>query len=324
MANDNVLVEVKNLYKHFPISGGVFGRTVATVKAVDGVSFSIRKGEALGLVGESGSGKTTVGRTILRLIEPTKGKIIYNGIDISTLSRGKLRPMRKHMQIIFQDPFGSLNPRMTVGEMLGEPMEIHAVARGKEKDRKVQELLELVGLRGEHARRYPHEFSGGQRQRVGIARALALNPAFIVADEPVSALDVSIQAQIINLLIDLQSKFNLTFLFIAHDLGVVKRMCDSIAVMYLGNIMEHAENDKLFGQPIHPYTQALLSAVPIPDPDIKRERIILRGDIPSPVNPPAGCKFHTRCQNFTAGVCDVKIPELREIKPNHWVACHLV
>lgn len=324
MANDNVLVEVKNLYKHFPITGGVFGRTVATVKAVDGVSFSIRKGEALGLVGESGSGKTTVGRTILRLIEPTKGKIIYNGIDISTLSRGKLRPMRKHMQIIFQDPFGSLNPRMTVGEMLGEPMEIHAVARGKERDHKVQELLELVGLRGEHARRYPHEFSGGQRQRVGIARALALNPAFIVADEPVSALDVSIQAQIINLLIDLQSKFNLTFLFIAHDLGVVKRMCDSIAVMYLGNIMEHAENDKLFGQPIHPYTQALLSAVPIPDPDIKRERIILRGDIPSPVNPPAGCKFHTRCQNFTAGVCDVKIPELREIKPNHWVACHLV
>ncbi len=324
MANDNVLVEVKNLYKHFPITGGVFGRTVATVKAVDGVSFSIRKGEALGLVGESGSGKTTVGRTILRLIEPTKGKIIYNGIDISTLSRGKLRPMRKHMQIIFQDPFGSLNPRMTVGEMLGEPMEIHAVARGKERDHKVQELLELVGLRGEHARRYPHEFSGGQRQRVGIARALALNPAFIVADEPVSALDVSIQAQIINLLIYLQSKFNLTFLFIAHDLGVVKRMCDSIAVMYLGNIMEHAENDKLFGQPIHPYTQALLSAVPIPDPDIKRERIILRGDIPSPVNPPAGCKFHTRCQNFTAGVCDVKIPELREIKPNHWVACHLV
>lgn len=324
MANDNVLVEVKNLYKHFPITGGVFGRTVATVKAVDGVSFSIRKGEALGLVGESGSGKTTVGRTILRLIEPTKGKIIYNGIDISTLSRGKLRPMRKHMQIIFQDPFGSLNPRMTVGEMLGEPMEIHGVARGKERDHKVQELLELVGLRGEHARRYPHEFSGGQRQRVGIARALALNPAFIVADEPVSALDVSIQAQIINLLIDLQSKFNLTFLFIAHDLGVVKRMCDSIAVMYLGNIMEHAENDKLFGQPIHPYTQALLSAVPIPDPDIKRERIILRGDIPSPVNPPAGCKFHTRCQNFTAGVCDVKIPELREIKPNHWVACHLV
>ncbi|MBT9164144.1 MAG: Oligopeptide transport ATP-binding protein OppF [candidate division WS2 bacterium] len=324
MANDDVLVEVKNLYKYFPITGGVFGRTVAQVKAVDGVSFLIRKGEALGLVGESGSGKTTVGRTLLRLIEPTKGKIIYNGVDITSLSRGKLRPMRKYMQIIFQDPFGSLNPRMTVGEMLGEPMEIHGVARGREKDHKVQELLELVGLRGEHARRYPHEFSGGQRQRVGIARALALNPAFIVADEPVSALDVSIQAQIINLLIDLQSKFNLTFLFIAHDLGVVKRMCDTIAVMYLGNIMEHAENSKLFGQPLHPYTQALLSAVPIPDPDIKKERIILRGDIPSPINPPKGCKFHTRCQNFTAGLCEIKVPELREIRPNRFVACHLV
>jgi len=324
MAKDDVLVEVKNLFKYFPISGGVFGRTVANVKAVDGVSFVVRRGEALGLVGESGSGKTTVGRTLLRLIEPTKGKIVYNGVDITNLSRAKLRPMRKYMQIIFQDPFGSLNPRMTVGEMLGEPMEIHGVARGKEKDHRVQDLLELVGLRGEHARRYPHEFSGGQRQRVGIARALALNPEFIVADEPVSALDVSIQAQIINLLIDLQSKFNLTFLFIAHDLGVVKRMCDTIAVMYLGNIMELAENTKLFGQPIHPYTQALLSAVPIPDPDIKRERIILRGDIPSPINPPPGCKFHTRCQNFTAGLCEVKIPELREIKPNHFVACHLV
>ncbi|MBT9130234.1 MAG: Oligopeptide transport ATP-binding protein OppF [candidate division WS2 bacterium] len=324
MAKDEVLVEVKNLFKYFPISGGVFGRTVANVKAVDGVSFIIRKGEALGLVGESGSGKTTVGRTLLRLIEPTKGKITYDGVDITTISRAKLRPMRKHMQIIFQDPFGSLNPRMTVGEMLGEPMEIHGVAHGRDKDHRIQDLLELVGLRGEHARRYPHEFSGGQRQRVGIARALALNPAFIVADEPVSALDVSIQAQIINLLIDLQSRLNLTFLFIAHDLGVVKRMCDTVAVMYLGNIMEHAENTKLFGQPLHPYTQALLSAVPIPDPDIKRERIILRGDIPSPVNPPPGCKFHTRCQNFISGLCDVKIPELREVRPLHLVACHLV
>lgn len=324
MAENQVLIEVNDLYKYFPITGGLFGRTIANVKAVDGISFKIHKGEALGLVGESGSGKTTVGRTLLRLIEPTKGKILYDGLDITKLSKGKLRPLRRHMQIIFQDPFGSLNPRMTVGEMLGEPMEIHGIARGKDKDNKVQELLELVGLRGEHARRYPHEFSGGQRQRVGIARALSVNPSFIVADEPVSALDVSIQAQIINLLIELQSKLNLTVLFIAHDLGVVKRMCDNIAVMYLGNIMELAENSKLFGQPMHPYTQALLSAVPIPDPDIRRERIILKGDIPSPINPPKGCKFHTRCQQFEAGLCDVKIPELREVKPKHFVACHLV
>ncbi len=324
MAENEVLIEVQDLYKYFPITGGIFGRTVANVKAVDGISFKIHKGEALGLVGESGSGKTTVGRTLLRLIEPTKGNILYDGVDISKLSKGKLRPLRKHMQIIFQDPFGSLNPRMTVGEMLGEPMEIHDIAHGMDKDNKVQELLKLVGLRGEHARRYPHEFSGGQRQRVGIARALSVNPSFIVADEPVSALDVSIQAQIINLLIELQTRLNLTLLFIAHDLGVVKRMCDTIAVMYLGNIMEHTENAKLFGQPLHPYTQALLSAVPIPDPDIKRDRIILRGDIPSPINPPKGCKFHTRCQLFEAGLCDVKLPELREVKPRHFVACHLV
>lgn len=324
MAENGVLVEVQDLYKYFPITGGVFGVTVANVKAVDGVSFKIKKGEALGLVGESGSGKTTVGRTLLRLIEPTKGHILYDSVDITNLSKGKLRPLRKYMQIIFQDPFGSLNPRMTVGEMLGEPMEIHGIARGKEKDHRVQELLELVGLRGEHARRYPHEFSGGQRQRVGIARALSVNPSFIVADEPVSALDVSIQAQIINLLIELQTRLNLTFLFIAHDLGVVKRMCDTIAVMYLGNIMEYTENTKLFGQPLHPYTQALLSAVPIPDPDIRRERIILRGDIPSPINPPKGCKFHTRCHLFEAGLCDVQIPELREVRSKHFVACHLV
>lgn len=323
MKGDGVLLEVQDLKKHFPIRGGVLSRVVASVKAVDGVSFAIRKGEVLGLVGESGSGKTTVGRTLLRLIEPTGGRILFDGQDITELPRNQLRPYRRRMQIIFQDPFSSLNPRMTVGDIIAEPLIIHGIGKTpQERTERVAELLKLVGLSPDHMRRYPHEFSGGQRQRIGIARALAVQPDFIVCDEPVSALDVSIQAQIINLLEDLQAQFNLTYLFIAHDLAVVRHISDRVAVMYLGHIVEIADRDEIYENPLHPYTKALISAVPIPDPEVeaKRERIILTGDVPSPVNPPSGCVFHTRCP-IAIPECSRVVPPLEDKGGGHYVAC---
>ncbi|MBC7081924.1 MAG: dipeptide ABC transporter ATP-binding protein [Bacillota bacterium] len=317
-----VLLEVKDLVKHFPITKGiVISRKVGAVKAVDGVSFHINRGETLGLVGESGCGKSTTGRLILRLIEATSGEIIFEGKNILKLSREEMRELRKDMQIIFQDPYASLNPRMTVGDIIGEPMEIHRIARGKEKDKRVRELLEVVGLSPLHARRYPHEFSGGQRQRIGVARALAVNPKLIICDEPVSALDVSIQAQVINLLQDLQREFGLTYLFIAHDLSVVKHISDRVAVMYLGKIVELAAKHELYNNPQHPYTEALLSAVPIPDPTRKKQRIILEGDVPSPINPPSGCRFHTRCR-YAQDICSIEDPAFVDIGDNHFVACH--
>lgn len=322
------ILVVRNLKKYFPIRAGLLRRVVGFVKAVDDVSFEVYEGMTLGLVGESGSGKTTVGRTILRLIEPTAGEVIFEGKDIAHLKPAELRPYRRDMQMIFQDPYGSLNPRMTVGEIIAEPLIVHTKMSKAEIEKRVYELLEIVGLRPEYARRYPHEFSGGQRQRIGIARALALNPKFIVADEPVSALDVSIQAQVINLMIDLQTNYNIAFLFIAHDLSVVKHMSDYVAVMYLGKIMEYGKNEHIFEQPRHPYTQALLSAVPVPDPDYKRERIILSGEIPSPINPPSGCRFHTRCPLYQTlpedkkRLCREKEPPLRDIGGGHKVACH--
>lgn len=323
---DDVILEVKNLKKYFPIKRGiVFSKHVGDVKAVDGVSFYIRKGETLGLVGESGCGKSTVARTIIRLLDPTDGEIIFDGVDISKLPYSSLRRIRRDMQIIFQDPYSSLNPRMTVSEIIGEPLQVHKiVSSSKEREKRVQELLELVGLAPYHATRYPHEFSGGQRQRIGIARALALNPKFIVADEPTSALDVSIRSQIINLLQDLQKEFKLTYLFISHDLAVIRHICDRIAVMYLGKIVELSENEDLYTSPLHPYTQALLSAIPIPDPELaeKRKKIVLTGDVPSPVNPPSGCRFHPRCPS-AMDICSKIEPELKEIKPNQFVACHL-
>jgi len=321
---DNIL-EVRNLVKHFPITKGfIVQRQVGAVKAVDGVTFSIRRGETLGLVGESGCGKTTTGRVILRLMEPTSGEAIFEGRNIFKLSKEDLRKMRRDMQIIFQDPYSSLNPRMTVGDIIGEPLEIHNLARGKEKLRRVQELLEVVGLSPYHVNRYPHEFSGGQRQRIGIARALAVNPKLIICDEPVSALDVSIQAQVLNLLQELQKEFGLTYLFIAHDLSVVKHISDRIAVMYLGKIAEVAEADEMFENPQHPYTEALLSAVPIPDPGMRRERIILPGDVPSPVNPPQGCRFHTRCL-YARESCSVNEQVLIDYWGNgHEVACEVL
>ncbi len=319
------LIEVKNLYKYFPIHAGLFSRHVGDVKAVDGVDFTIAPGETLGLVGESGSGKTTIGRVILRLLQATSGEVWFDGRNVLNVSRDELRKLRKEMQIIFQDPFASLNPRMTVGDIVGEPLKIHHLATGKAAQQRVQELLRLVGLQPYHANRYPHEFSGGQRQRVGIARALAVNPKFIVCDEPVSALDVSIQAQVINLLEDLQHQLGLTYLFIAHDLSVVRHISTRVAVMYVGKIMELANRDDLYENPLHPYTQSLLSAIPIPDPHVeqRRKRIVLTGDIPSPVNPPSGCRFHTRCP-IAFERCKVEIPAFNEYRPGHFAACHWV
>ena len=319
------LLEVKDLVKHFPIRQGIiFSKQVGAVQAVDGVSFTVNKGETLGLVGESGCGKTTTGRLILRLLEPTSGEIYFDGKNIHELPKDERRELGKDLQIIFQDPYGSLNPRMTVGDIIGEPLHIHKLARGKEKEKRVRELLDVVGLSSFHARRFPHEFSGGQRQRIGIARALAVNPRLIVCDEPVSALDVSIQAQVINLLQDLQEEYGLTYLFIAHDLSVVKHISDRVAVMYLGKIVELTDKDELYRNPKHPYTQALLSAIPVPDPTVQKERIILHGDVPSPINPPAGCRFHTRCPKVM-DICKVKEPEFVDTTGDgHFVACHLV
>ncbi len=316
------LLQVRNLKKYFPIRGGVFSRVVANVKAVEEVSLTINRGEVVGLVGESGSGKTTAGRAILRLIEPTDGEIVFEGVDIAKLPKAKMRDYRKEMQIIFQDPFASLNPRMSVGDIIGEALTIHNLARGKAKEDRVADLLERVGMNAGHMRRYPHEFSGGQRQRIGIARALAVDPKFIVADEPVSALDVSIQAQVVNLLQDLKDELGLTMLFIAHDLGVVEYISDKVVVMYLGRIMEIAPAKELYRNPVHPYTEALLSAVPIPDPTIKRERVILQGDIPSPINPPSGCVFRTRCP-IAIEDCKHVVPPLEEVAPGHFKACIL-
>ena len=322
-AASSPLLRVEKLVKHFPIPGGLFGKSVERVHAVDGVNFEIARGETLGLVGESGCGKSTTGRCVLRLIEPTSGKVEFEGRDMGHLDRAELRAMCRDMQIIFQDPYASLNPRMTVGAIIGEALQIHKLAKGaKEFEDKVVSLLETVGLHPDHMRRFPHEFSGGQRQRIGIARALAVSPKLIVCDEPVSALDVSIQAQVINLLEDLQEQFGLTYLFIAHDLSVVEHISDRVAVMYLGRIVEVASARDLYTSPKHPYTEALLSAVPIPDPTVKRQRIVLQGDVPNPIHPPAGCHFHPRCPHAMER-CKAEVPEFREISPGRHAACHL-
>ena len=322
MSENGNLVEVKNLKKFFPVHTHFFSREKIFVQAVVGVNLTIHRGETLGLVGESGCGKSTLGRLILRLEEPTEGQIFFEGDDILRYSSERLRQLRRQMQIIFQDPYSSLNPRKTVGSIIGEPLIIHHIGTKKERAERVLKLMEVVGLRPEHINRYPHEFSGGQRQRIGIARALALNPKLIIADEPVSALDVSIQAQVLNLLEDLQEEFHLTYLFIAHDLHVVEHISDRVAVMHLGRIAELAKSEDLYRSPKHPYTQALLSANPIPDPTLERKRILLQGEVPSPIHPPSGCNFHTRCPHRFE-LCDQEVPQVKEIEPNHWVACYL-
>ncbi|MDI6706722.1 MAG: dipeptide ABC transporter ATP-binding protein [Bacillota bacterium] len=316
------LLEVKGLKKYFPIKKGIISRVVANVKAVDGVDFTVKRGETLGLVGESGCGKSTTGRAILRLLEPTEGEVYFEGKDVAKVSKQEMRELRREMQIIFQDPYASLNPRMTIGDIIGEAFDIHGLLKGKEREKRVLELLDVVGLRSQHIRRYPHEFSGGQRQRIGIARALAVNPKLVICDEPVSALDVSIQAQVINLMQELQEQFGLTYMFIAHDLSVVKHISDRVAVMYLGKIVELAGKEELYSSPKHPYTQALLSAIPVPDPEYKRERILLEGDVPSPVNPPSGCRFHTRCREAQP-ICREVVPEFKDIGGGHYCACHM-
>ena len=325
MTQNTTLLRVENLTKHFPVTRGIiFQKQVGAVQAVDDISFEIKKGETFGLVGESGCGKSTTGRAILQLHKPTAGKVYFEDTELTTASPAVLRKMRRNMQIIFQDPYASLNPRMTVGSIIAEPLEIHNIGTSKERQERVQELLKLVGLNPYFVNRYPHEFSGGQRQRIGVARALALQPEFIVCDEPISALDVSIQAQVVNLLEELQDEFGLTYLFIAHDLSMVRHISDRVAVMYLGKVVELATRNELYEDPLHPYAKALLSAVPIPDPvmEEKRRRIILEGDVPSPINPPSGCRFHPRCP-IAEDDCKQAIPEWREAKPGHWVACHL-
>ena len=318
------LLKVENLQKYFPIRKGiVVQRHVGDVKAVDGVSFDIRRGETLGMVGESGCGKSTIGRTILRLLEPTAGKVTFEGRILNDLSGEEMRRMRSELQMIFQDPYASLNPRMRVGDIIGEPIFIHEKTSSTEREKRVRKLLDVVGLSPYHGARYPHEFSGGQRQRIGIARALSVNPKLIICDEPVSALDVSIQAQVINLLEDLQKEFNLTYLFIAHDLSVVKHISERVVVMYLGKMVELSTSKELYKNPLHPYTIALLSAIPVPDPTVKKDRIILKGDVPSPVNPPSGCHFHTRCPNVQQ-ICKEQDPEFKDIGRGHYVACHFV
>lgn len=318
----SVLLEVKDLKVHFPIKNGLFSKVTGYVKAVDGVNFKLYKGETLGLVGESGCGKTTTGKSILRLNPYATGEVLFEGTDILKLSKAEMRKFRREMQLIFQDPYSSLNPRATVGEIIAEPLVIHNLAQGPEKEKEVNRLLQAVGLSPYHAKRYPHEFSGGQRQRIGIARALALNPKLIVCDEPVSALDVSIQSQILNLLSELQDEFSLTYLFIAHGLAVVKHISDRVGVMYLGKMVEICDSERLYAKPLHPYTQALMSAIPNPDPTAKRERIILQGDVPSPINPPSGCPFHPRCSRAFP-LCQAKAPEMRDLGMGHFVSCHL-
>jgi oligopeptide transport system ATP-binding protein len=322
-ATSEVLLHVQDLKMHFPIYKGLLRRQIGAVHAVDGISFDVHRGETLGLVGESGCGKSTTGRAILQLYTPTSGEVDFEGVDIIKLRGEELRHTRRKMQMIFQDPYASLNPRMSIGEIVGEPLIVHNIASGKEVDDRVAHLLELVKLNPAFATRYPHEFSGGQRQRIGIARALALQPSFIVCDEPISALDVSIQSQVVNLLQELQEQFNLTYLFIAHDLSMVRHISDRVAVMYLGVMVELADSNALYTNPLHPYSQALLSAVPIPDPvlEVKRQRVLLEGDVPSPVNPPSGCRFRTRCP-IAESLCAEKRPEFRELKPGHFVACH--
>lgn len=323
---ENIILEVKNLKLHFPIHAGILRRQVGAIRAVDGVSFKLNDGEVLGLVGESGCGKTTVGRTLLRLYDPTEGEIWYHGedgkkVNIANINQKQMKPYRRELRMVFQDPFSSLNPRFTVKDIIAEPLIIHGIAHGKEAEKRVAELMESVGLNSQLMRRYPHEFSGGQRQRIGLARALALDPRLIIADEPVSALDVSVQAQVLNLLQELQAKLGLTLIFIAHDLSVVEHISDRIAVMYVGKIVEMTETATLLSQPLHPYTEALLSAIPPPDPEVRMERIQLSGEVPSPANPPSGCVFHPRCQ-YAKDRCKVEAPVLTENKRGHWVSCH--